>query len=227
MKLSIALQRFDTMSDAELVALTDEQIALYMDLACAEAGVPLMPPDPGPAPPEPERKQDVTHWVVGGFAFRNAEDAAAVANLVNGLPRLKADYARGGSYRDRISKSDDAVVTVEQERLYSPNAWDDQRAQVIERQAALEQHERLVSEWVNASEQRAKTAGFVHDRIADARVRESARERYQAEMERYKTLANGDEHVAYRFLIAAHPDAHEFVPAPAPDARPAPAEVRS
>ena len=53
------MKRYNEMTDAELLELTNEQIATLIDYECALDGVPMLPPDPGPAPPDDVPPPDI------------------------------------------------------------------------------------------------------------------------------------------------------------------------
>lgn len=207
------MTRFDDLDDAAILALTDEEIQYYIDLACAEDGAPLLPPDPGakPAPPTPEH--DVTAYEVGGFLFASMHDAQDVANLVNDLTRVRSDYAPGGSYREHVINPEPSAVTVTSVRAFSPTAWNAQRAEVLKATAAVETWQKNRDEFDKVAKRRGEVAEWIVNRLAEVREAAYQRDRYVAELARYVTLAQGDEAIARTFLLKAHPEAAEYLPA--------------
>lgn len=206
------LRRFDDLSESEILALSDEQVRYYMDLECAEAGAPLLPPDPGYAPEKQSYPKDREHFAVGGILFQNAADAQRVLELVNTLPRYKSDYARGGAYYEHIITAKDEPEVMGSGRDYSPEAWEGVRADVVAQNQAKTRWDEAKAEYDKAVEERDKACAWVMSRVEEVRENERKRQQYSAELARYTELAKGDEDMARDFLLRAKPEAAEYLP---------------
>ena len=208
----MSLRRFDDLSEAEVLSLSDEQVRYYMDLECAEAGAPLLPPDPGVEPQKETFPKDREHFAVGGILFKNASDAQRVLELVNTLPRFKSDYARGGSYYEHIITAKDEPEVMGSSRDYSPEAWELVRADVTAQNQAKERWKAAKGEYDKAVEKRDEACAWVMGRVEAVRENERKRQQYAVELARYVELAKGDEDVARDFLLRAKPEANEYLP---------------
>ncbi len=205
------MKRFDELSDAEVLALTDEQIAYYHDFACAEEGAPLMPPPVGPAPEVVEAQQDMKIYTVGGVSFATMEDASLVADAMNSCRRLTTEYARGGSYRDKVAKAVDAPESVTTESVYSQAMWDSVRQKVTAYNEAKAAWEKRRDDYSKAAELRSRVTAWISQCIESVRETDIERQRCEAEFARYVEIAQGDRAMARAFLIKARPEAAQFI----------------
>lgn len=206
------MKRFDELKGHEILALTEEQIQWHMDFACAEDGAPLMPPHPGDAPPLVKATPDRVLYEVDGLYFDTIEDAQEVATLVNSKRRFQLDYAPGGDYTNRIAKPKDNPIGVDSTPAFTLNHWDTVKAEVLAYQSAKDRWERDLKEWNDASNKRARAAGWVIERIDEEREKDAQRTRFESELKRYIELANGDEEMARKFLLKARPEAADYLP---------------
>lgn len=204
------MKGFDRLTDAEILALTDDQIAYYMDLACAEEGAPLMPPDPGREPTKPAYQPDVTLHACGGFLFFDAETAARVADVVNGLRRAETKYVSGPRY-EKTAHIETDPVRLTTEKVYSPELWDQIKNEVNDYGERKQSWDARVKEHTEASKARDKVTAWIREKIEQVRDDDYQRERYTRELARYIELAEGDREMAVRFLFKAHPEAEKYL----------------
>lgn len=204
------MKDFDTLTDAEIVALTDEQRQHYRDLACAEAGAPLATPQPV-APTVADVEDDITAYVVGSFKFATPEGAAAVAELVNKTPHYDTHYLSGAGYRQYAElKTDHEVVTPT--RLLSLQAATSKRDAINEFQRQKTQYEADKKEFERVTQARTNATYNVNCRIHNAFENEQRRASLREQFARYLQLAEGNAAMATRFLIRAYPNANELIP---------------
>lgn len=205
------MKTFDELTDAEVLALTDAEIERYIDLECARAGVPLLPPEPGPEPEKPQADKDVTLYEVGGHSFREQEQALRVAAAINSEHPVETKYASGPGYQRIVGgPADEATVTTSS--YFSRERWDAVGAELIAYEEAKQQWERERDEYRKAVSRRNSTVEWVVDRISTVREGERQRERYANLYLRYLGLADGDEVVARKFLLDAEPEAAKYLP---------------
>lgn len=205
------MKGFDRLTDAEILALTPDQITYYMDLACAEDGAPLMPPDPGTEPEKPAYQPDVTLHSCGGFLFFDAETAARVADVVNGVRRAETKYVHGPGYQKTAHVENDPVK-IGNEKVYSPELWDRIKSEVNDYGERKKSWDSRVKEREEAARARDRVTSWIREKIEQVRDDDYQRQRYERELTRYIELAEGDRYMALRFLFKAHPEAEKYLP---------------
>lgn len=216
--------RFEELTHEQLLALTDVQVQRYVDLASAEAGVPLMPErapvEPVTTPVEP----DVVTYTLAGLWFLRREEAEAVAAAMNAAERVRMEY----EYRHHVTRGDTFVVPdtslveVSEQRVFSEGLYNRKREVLEEADRAEAAYKRQRADYDSIVTRRRKLSEGVRLRIDQARALEQQRLRLRAEFERYLELADCNVAVARRFLLKAYPGAQEDAPglfsdAPPPD----------
>lgn len=204
------MKRFSDLTDAEILALTEAEIAYHIDYECAEAGAGLLPPDPGPEPVKPEGMKDVSAFEVEGLVFTSREDALRVAEALEKCSRYELRYV-GNDWSQQVLVRESGPVEVKPVKHYSPNGWD--AAKTIVRKYADEKKawDERVSEMQRIIKERDSATEWVRNRIGEVRENEWRRQRVLADFERYVELAGGDRVIARRFLVKANPSAEQFI----------------
>lgn len=202
-------ERFDELTEPELLALDAESIARWIDLECAYEGVQLLPPAPV-APVEPKMTPDVNVYEVAGLSFTDNNDALSAADFINARTRVTLQYVNGPRY-DRIAKPADAV-SVSTAQAFSPAAWDKVKD-------AANAYTLLKTKYDEANKEHSATAKArehislrINAALDEARTAESRRERMRTNYRRYLELAGGNRTTAIRFLKAAYGNASELLP---------------
>lgn len=204
------MRSFEDLSDAEVLALSDEQVNRYVDLACAEAGVPLMPPlpvEPMPITLTP----DVSIYIVGDFCFYNSDDAFRVAELVNSLRRCTLQYVSGPRY-ERVVRPAEGELIVTPSKNFSVENWDRVKNDANRYTEQKKAYDLELAEYNKTSKARTDIAESIHERRGRVLADERRRQTLRAHFERYLTLADGNREIAARFLQAAHSDAPVLLP---------------
>ena len=211
------MTRFDDLTDAEVLALTDEQIAYHVDRECAESGAGLLPPDPGLEPKRPEDMKDVTLYEVGstGLLFADKASALDVIDAIVNKVRFTGRHVSGPSY-EQYAERENAEVEIRNKKMYSPSGWDAAKSLVLKYQADKKAWDAASTEYKKIADGRAAAAAWVYERISAVRDEQYQRERTATELARYIALADGDETIGRRFLLKAHPDWEKFLPEVAP-----------
>ena len=205
---------FDNLTHEELIALTDEQIQFYIDKACAEEGVPLLPPSAPVKPDVVVVPKTVTHYVVAGVRFLVESEARAVAAAINRSQSRRA-LVHMGTYRwsDPVHdapEQDEVLVTTEQ--VFDANGAAAHKAETDQKADRLKAYEDAKKAYDAALTGRDNVGQSIRATVSKAWRLESRRQELLREYDRYKPLANGDELVAKRFLQRAHGDAREVLP---------------
>lgn len=206
------MRQFDELTDEEILDLTDEQIERYVDLACAQEGVPFLPPEPK-KPEETAIEPDRSIYKVLGIEFGNKEDAQRVADLLLDCEVLATEYLPGASYKHRgASRKDATEITVDAARVFTAERWDSVRQEAQAYEAAKRQYDADMKEFKEASNRRSEASEWIYDRLQEARSKGYRRDNLRRDYERYLQLADGDERTAARFLADAHLDARDLLP---------------
>jgi hypothetical protein len=220
------MKLFDDLTTAELAALSEQEIERYVDLACAEAGVALLPEVPIAPDPVDRTKPDREVYRVDGTFFVHRAHAEQVASLATSFSRYRPNYA-GNDYSTMKVQPDPDPVEVRVQLCFSEEFYNT-------RAAAIEAHDEAHRSYVagrrtydDIVQKRLDIRRPMQARISHARNRTYKCTRLRAEHERYLDLAEGNRRVAARFLAAAYADAEElipdvfnFTPADPPDPRP-------
>lgn len=210
------MKPFDELTDDELIELSDAQIQRYIDLRCAEGGVPLLPPAPQP-PDFLEPQPDLPIFGFAGLYFTDKGVALAVLKAVNEAPsRMNLEYMKKDRWSFDYNKPI-AVPALEPEELkdtmvFSQRAGAEYAAVNVAAEAEKSNYDQLKREFDEIAAKRTSIEIPIRDRIAEAAKRSRRRERLRGEYARYLELAEGNPQVAANFLAAAHADAKDLVP---------------
>lgn len=208
---------FDELTDAELVALTPEQIDRYSMLAAAEAGVPIPPEEPAPFA-EQKPSQDTIVFQIGGCKFTDRAVATQLQEYLMGLQEsmVDTDYNwQVGSHAYYI-KGYEGDLAISESTAYSASRYEELRTSITgysERKSAAD---KARNEWSKDKRTYDDTIGWVSERVSEAREREWDRERNQARFDEYLSLADGDAKAAWRFFEKANLSMPDFRPVGAP-----------
>lgn len=207
------MKRFNSLTEAELTALTEEEIRRYIDYACAENGVPLLPALP-PEPQTPTFEADTKVYSLGHYLhFTTAEDAARVLEAIRDSNPIETDYlSTPTGVADKAISTRKPYLAINIEEAFSV-----ERAAALKRdlegaKSAQETYDKAKKEFDSAVSERQAYEDDIRGKVADAWEVRSRREARQRDFDRYVELADGDRRVAARFLQTAHRDARELLP---------------
>lgn len=195
------------MTAAEILALDADAIQLAIDLECATRGVPLAPPDPGPAPSRDIPQPDLTFYEVAGVTVSTLQDAQTVFEVLSQLSLYKEEH-KGGHWETKYA----ALMTVEDyyypkiaaKRLYSPELFSKIIAEKTQLAAELKGWKKRKEEYDEAQKLVAEVSEEVWERVNEVRAIDAQRNQLRSIFERYLTLADGNTTVAMNFLRGAH-----------------------
>jgi len=201
------MKRFDDLTNAELAALTEQEVAYYCDLACAEAGVRLLPPEPREPDPISVEKT-VTLIAFGGYheCYMTPNHAVKVEEAIaSGVVFQSSGDGEFQCYHPikredwNYPKSGDTKVFV------SPENYEQAKEKVISYNVLKKKYDGDKSDYDNALRERRDCVQRIFDRIEEACSVLSRIERTREDFERYLTLAEGNRSVAMNFLVKAKP----------------------
>lgn len=202
-------EHWKSLTDEELAALTEEQIERYIDLACAQRGIRLLPPEPKKPELTAEPLPDVTLFKVGSWYFTDENEARALLDLLyKSTSMVDKEWTEVGKYR--LSKDSPLeswnAPKLERSSAYSRSLYAEYEAIFEKNEREREAYEAKRKEYDEILRQRAEVESEILTAIQDAVARINKRERLQKEFQRYLDLAEGDRRVAMRFFRDAYPD---------------------
>jgi hypothetical protein len=196
------MQNIYDMTTAEVATLTEDEIKSFIDIECASKGVMLLPPEPV-KPAQPEIVQDVTMYEYMGIYFKSPDAAAAVMSEVSKHEQHTYDYKAG-------------VKVFHPGNHYAANRVDVSQGMKQEtyfkHKAALDEYDRAKTSYDAAKKAFDKAVDArkgivrdVNDHVDTCRDILREERLIRETMARYIDLANGDNKIAYGFLLAAKP----------------------
>lgn len=199
------MRRIDELTESELCALTDENLAIYIDMECAVKGVPflpLLPQVPVLEKPDP----DLVLFQIPSFFVASAEEAASVMDAISKvIPWRTEGY--GDTQRGMVIGLEDSYYQPKPEtiRTYSVATYEASKNVIREYGTAKKCYEAEKKEYDKASDAREDSKEYVYDIVRDAKTKAATRASMRAEFERYLGLAEGNKTIAMNFLTKARP----------------------
>lgn len=200
------MKRFEDLSKKEILNLSDEQIGMYIDMKCAENGVPLLPLKPI----EPQTVNfgpDITVYKVGEYAFTNAEEAENLLDLIKTLDVYNLDwqYVKSASryVLKRFADTDNAIG-IEAKKVYSEEFWNSIKDKLDEYDRTMKTYNEDKNAYDKIFNSRENLAADIWDRIEAVKDNERLKNKLRTEFERYLKLTDGNKNIAFKFLEDAH-----------------------
>lgn len=191
-------------TDAELAALTSEEVDHKVEHLCMVEGIPLyLDEDPKP---EPTSTPDCTVYRiegVSGLMFRHRDHAERVAATIKDTQIVKWAYDHSHWRTIPVIENDEPNLTIVAEPYYSAQAWGLHQTAVAEYERAKRLWEIGRERVKKARDARSAIAEKVWEEVRQARDRVAEHTALGRRFLRYLELANGDRAVAARFLRLA------------------------
>jgi hypothetical protein len=203
--------RFEQLTDEEVLLLTAQQIEEWIDIECANAGVPLLPERPVEPFENTKITPNETAYECGGQHYATMEDAQEASLFLDGRRRVEVGYVPGPRY-ERMLKGLASAATITPVRCFTPEHWASVALAAnafAEKKAAYDEAFR---EYHDAEVKRKPIIERIRERVSALAVKEQRRERMRGHFYRYLTLAKGNRVTAVRFLKDAYPNASELLP---------------
>lgn len=208
---------FGELTEDQLAALSDVDVERYIDLACAEEGVRLLPEFNAVPPVQASDGPDIVLHEVGGMFFRDVDDARQVARLASVCRRWAPEWIAGRGYSGGTESHyyvpAESEVGVTDKKGYSKTFYEVRRAVMDQSTRDLKHYEEQKREWDGILGKRNEVRSRLWQAIEAARGTVNRRSRLRGEFARYLELADCDITIARRFLLKAYPDAQELDPA--------------
>lgn len=208
------MKRFTDLAEAELTALSEDDIARYIDYACAENGVallPALPPEPKPVDYEPDAKvyQLGYHW-----NFATAEDAARVLDAIKASNMIATTYLStpSGITSTALTNRREALPGITVNDAFSAERAAQLKDELAGAKIAEDIYAKAKKEYDSAVAERDAYASEIREKVERAWETRHRREQRQRDYERYLDLADGNREIALRFLTRAHSDTQALLP---------------
>jgi hypothetical protein len=205
------MKTVNDLTESELVALSDEELERYIDIECAERGVPMLPPEPIP-PSEPFIPYDVIAYTVAHFDFQNREDAEAVAAIINGKPRARYESTYPHYEQRFVGWSVQERAHVEEKPILSTAQQMATKAEREKHAADKKAYDEQYTEYRKILGDRSDVGDEVRERRWTALRSHRDRDENRARFAHYMTMADGNRSIAYRFFEKSY--GHELVKYP-------------
>lgn len=198
------MKPYEELTIQEKAALTDDEFDYYCKLACAEAGAPICPKDPGPKPAGIDIKPTLTVYEVADGFCTKQEDAMAIAEAMNRCTRYHSYSYLPGRYDLHYLGDTCSKVDVKPIQVLTQEEADSVKKSAVEAAAKMK-------EWTDDNERynkevkaRESAIEWIVDDHADAITYCRGIERKREAFKEYLSLANGDRETAIRFFNKAY-----------------------
>jgi hypothetical protein len=200
------MKNLNDLTDAELVALPEGELERFIDLECAERGIPMLPIEPE-LPEEPRIDYDLVAFTIGHWSFQDRADAEAVATLVNGKPRAKYTYNYKSSDNDFAGWTIEDRAQITETPVLSAAKRLETKAVRLAHKAAKDEYDRQHGIYREILDKRAEVGDELRERYWTALRRQRDRDEHRRHFARYLEMANGDQSIAYRFFERSYTSA--------------------
>jgi hypothetical protein len=204
------MKKFDLLSDEEVLALTQEEIQSYSDLACAEAGVPFLPPKPE-KPKNDGISPDKIVFEVSGFCVDSTENFLKIAEFIrsNNIAILDVNYVPGPGCNKKIYGYKEEI-TYNSRSVFSEDHWEKIGAEKEKYEEQKAEYETANDEWETINRKRETEVQYISDRINKIYENQRNKQRYIEYFNQYLVLAKGDKEIAMSFLRKAYPKIEDY-----------------
>jgi hypothetical protein len=192
---------FSDKSAEDISAMTDADITRVIDLACANAGVPIFLEVSPPALPVAEK--DIQLYKVGYYIV-GKDDADKLLSVLNSCRRYAAEYNWQDSTADLTCKEvTDREEKAEPVSFYSLETYLKHKSslETQRRQQKLFDDSKEIA--TKAMQDRSKLASNVWQEVENARDQIRRRSQLLERFDKYVDLADGNRSIAWKFLQAA------------------------
>lgn len=205
------MKDFDDLTEAELINLTTEDTIYYIDRACAEAGIPLLPPVKPELPVKPP-ENDLIVYNVSGIKLLDMQEAMRLREFLASLTSLGGDAYHYLNGYEHYFQEKTEPISIAPEPMMSEQRALAMKTAIAAHGVAQKQAEEERAEFDKIMERRETVSERVYHHIREAVNTSYLRRALLRDFDRYVELANGDRVVAARFLEKAKPDARTLLP---------------
>lgn len=206
------MEDFESLTDSQLEALTDQQVSNYIDLLCAERGIPLSVPNPGRPPKSIDPGPRETVYMLPTLYFTSRAQAEQVLKLALASDRVGLDYVPNTGYKHKFMVAADEDPNLGEVKCFESAMSATVSKSLSAHERAVEEHGAAAATYERHLVQLEAVRSEVHERIREASLKTLKQRQMRKVFDRYLELAGGRRDVAANFLAAAHQDARETCP---------------
>lgn len=199
-------KQFELLTDAELLALTQEEIDWYIKLKKAEKGVKILI---CPATPEyrstPDK--DITTYEVNGYLFTDRTTAEEISNFINSKisTALKTNYNYNYGYDYKyVEPYEGNLSQVNTGNYYSKQVYDSIKDMISSNDKIKKAYEKVKEEYDAEEEKCTEIVDKIYEAVNKAKERKYQEDEYKIRIQEYLRLANGNTEVAWNFFEKAY-----------------------
>lgn len=211
------MKNITDLTQEELVALTDEEMAHYAKLDAAENGIPIPGEEPKPFD-EQKPSHDIVLYVIQGIKFTDRAKAQELQDfLMARQEHLRdTDYNWSVGSHVRFVKGYEGELAITEEPCYSAERYTSLRESIDGWSERKKTTDEARKEWTAARDKFNRCIEHVSELVGNARRRAWREEENQARFDQYLELAGGDERLAWGFFEKAELVLDGFRPIGAP-----------
>jgi len=201
------MQTINQLTHDELIKLTDDQLAHFVDIEVAYAGIKLVNPVHLKEVPTVTIKPTEEYWKAHETLYRTQEEAMAVATI----PAFRADYDYNGAGYDYQYPTIIEASAPYKVMLYKKEDVDAVRKILIQIKEAKSYNERIQKDYDKYLTQIDGCRADVYSKYNEAMEKEESINRAVADHKKYLDLAGGDATIAMNFFDKAYKDEPEEI----------------
>jgi hypothetical protein len=210
------MKSFDDLTKEEKAQLTQDAIQLYIDLECADAGLPMLPEIP-PKPVAPVVVPDTKVYEVAGHCVPTLLDAQVLLAAFVQVQTLDYKYntrletTAGTCYVHEVREYNQGTK-IERKPAMTQELYNTNKLAIESYNTEKAEYDRIYSKFTKAKESRSNIIQAITDSCIEARQYVRQFEQYKKDFLRYVELAEGNKQIAWNFITKANPDLAEEYP---------------
>lgn len=208
------MKAFDELTKPELAALSHEDVDKYINYACAEAGIPLLPELPS-KPAEPIINPDVTLYEIAGHTVPSMELAELIQAAFNRVVVYNREYSKscGNFYVYSPSEGSwDDPSKIKPVKAISNDLYNLHKKDIEKYKTEKAEYDRIEKLFKDIKSKRERTETFHWDAYRDAVEWAYTREQIKKQFAEYMKLAENNPEIAWNFLVKANADVETIYP---------------
>jgi hypothetical protein len=203
------MEKFDDLSNLDLIDLSDDDVNRWIDLTCAQEGLPLLPAHPGPEPeletvPKTEVVLQLNIPYDVYFNLSDLDKLEKIISSLNGLARSTSTGVKGTYNEPKYLVPTDQALSTGRESFYTKDeahkVYDLKKAS----QDYLDQYTAMKTAYDTAKDERQDTVDRIHEAVQLANEDYAAYLALSKSWDKYLDLADNDYATADKFFLSRY-----------------------